>query len=112
MISPGTLDVTEPHPAARDAFAWVKQYLLKDTTNAHLLLEAFASVGMSGNRLGEICGETLRRVLAGEMVSDRYLLGLAWTLRGMETIAPRNPAVHGEKLIEHQKQYQIEGGKT
>jgi len=78
-----TLSPTEPHPAARDAFAWLKDYLAEDTVNAHILLEGFASVGMSGNRLAEICGETLRRVLAGETVSDRYLLGLTWTLKEM-----------------------------
>jgi hypothetical protein len=83
MTEPGTLAVGEPHPAATDALAWVKKYLLKDPINAHILLESFASVGMSGNRLGEVCAETLRRIVAGESVSDRYLLGLAWTLREM-----------------------------
>jgi hypothetical protein len=84
MNVPGTLALTEPHPAARDALAWVRAYLLKDIAKAHLLLESFASVGLSGNRIGEVCGETLRRVMASEPVSDRYLLGLAWTLREME----------------------------
>ncbi len=45
---------------------------------------SFASDAIEGNRLAEICGETLRRVIAGEPVSDRYLLGLCWTLREMD----------------------------
>lgn len=47
-------------------------------------MESFASCGIENNRLAEVCGETLRRVLAQEPVSDRYLLGLVWTIRQME----------------------------
>ena len=43
--------------------------------------EAFASVSIAGNRLAEVCSETLRRAMAGEPVSDRYLLGLCWVMR-------------------------------
>jgi hypothetical protein len=32
--------------------------------------------------------ETLDRLLKGEPVSDRYLLGLAWTIKGSEKIKP------------------------
>lgn len=78
------LEGMEPHPAAIEAFVWVKTKLTADPLAAMQLLESFASVGMSGNRTAEICGETLRRILHGETVSDRYLLGLAWTLRNME----------------------------
>jgi hypothetical protein len=84
MTEPGTLSLGEPHPAARVAFAWVREYLLADATRAAMLLESFASNAIEGNRLAEICGETLRRVMASEPVSDRYLLALAWTLRDME----------------------------
>jgi hypothetical protein len=45
------------------------------------LQESLASCALEGNRLAEICGETLRRLLAHEPVSDRYLLGLAWYVR-------------------------------
>lgn len=31
--------------------------------------------------IAEVCGETLRRIREGEPVSDRYVLGLAWTVR-------------------------------
>ena len=42
------------------------------------------SLALEGNRLAEMCSETLRRLLAKEPVSDRYLLGLVWTIRDME----------------------------
>jgi hypothetical protein len=47
----------------------------------YVLLEALSSCAIEGNRVGEICGETLRRFLHGEGVSDRYVLGLAWFVR-------------------------------
>lgn len=80
-----TLKDNEPHPAAFDAKQWIVDYVTRhDGTEAFRLLESFCSVGMSGNRLAEICGGTLRRMLNKEPVSDRYLLGLAWTIRNME----------------------------
>ena len=46
-------------------------------------LEAFSSCAIEGNRLAEICSETLDRLLKSEPVSDRYLLGLAWAMRSV-----------------------------
>lgn len=74
----GHLAATEPHPAAFSAKAWLAS--LPPTQLLHWQ-EAFASSALSGNRMGEICGETLRRLLAGKPVSDRYMLGLAWVMR-------------------------------
>lgn len=72
-LSPG-----EPHPAAQSALAFVCNHPLP----ALLAWQgAFASCAIEGNRQAEICGETLRRVLEHEPVSDRYILGLAWTMR-------------------------------
>lgn len=80
-----TLNLTEPHPAAEDARVWLMRYVRRHPANKlHMLLEAFASTGMSGNRLAEICSGTLSRLLKGEPISDRYLLGLVWTIRSME----------------------------
>jgi len=42
--------------------------------------EALASTALSGNRLAETCMGTIDRLAKGEPVSDRYLLGLAWTI--------------------------------
>lgn len=78
-LAVGTLAVGEYHPAAGDAIRWIRNQPV-----AQLIAwqESFCSCAIEGNRLAEICAETLRRVLAGEPVSDRYLLGLAWAMSG------------------------------
>lgn len=77
----GTLDENEIHPAAHSAMKFVKDYLIKDLANAFILKEALASLSISGDRIAQVCSETLDRIMRGESVSDRYLLGLAWTIR-------------------------------
>jgi hypothetical protein len=74
----GDLKIGEPHPSAYSAMEYVKMKLNNDT------IEAFASCAIEGNRLSEVCIETIRKIKEGEPVSDRYLLGLAWTLKEME----------------------------
>ncbi len=77
----GTLLPHESHPCSHQAVAFVLKHGLKALRG---YLEAFYSVAMSGDRMAEICAETLRRVLDKEPVSDRYILGLAWAIREME----------------------------
>ena len=72
------LDPKEPHPAALAAMAWLQKVPLPEL---FLWQEVFASSAIEGNRLAEICLTTLDRLLSGKPVSDRYLLGLAWTIR-------------------------------
>ena len=74
----GTLRPGRPHPAARSALAWIRTQPLPTLLQWQ---EAFASTALEGNQAGEVCGETLRRLLGGEPVSDRYLLGLVWVMR-------------------------------
>lgn len=77
----GTLRDGEPHPAATKALEFIR------SLGAETLMkwnESFSSCAIEGNRLGEICGETLHRLLNGDPVSDRYLLGLAWALMELE----------------------------
>ena len=69
----------EYHPAADYAMRWFRNTSI---TSRMTWAEAFASCAISGNRLAEVCSETMRRLLHGEPVSDRYLLGLCWILRG------------------------------
>jgi len=79
-----TLDIGEPHPAA-----FVAQQFIADLPPAKLAVwqEAFASCSIENNRSGQICGETLRRLMNGEPVSDRYILGLAFTIKeGQEAL--------------------------
>jgi len=73
------LNVGEPHPAAQSA----KDYIASQGFESLAMWqESFASCAIEGNRLGEICSETLARLMKGLPVSDRYVLGLAWTIKG------------------------------
>ncbi|MCK9371249.1 hypothetical protein M0R04_15155 [Candidatus Dojkabacteria bacterium] len=74
----GTLGLSEPHPAAYEAIKYLRSLDFKEIAT---FSESFASCSLSGNRLSEVCSETLRRFMTGEPVSDRYILGLAWTIR-------------------------------
>ena len=77
----GELKQGEPHPAAKKALEYISSLGFKELM---MYLESFSSCAIEGNRLAEICSETLHRLLHKLPVSDRYLLGLAWTLRNME----------------------------
>ena len=79
-ISRDTLNPTELHPAARSALNYIRAIPYTDLV---LYQEAFATNAIEGNRLAEVCLGTLNRLLHSEPVSDRYLLGLAWTLMEM-----------------------------
>ena len=76
--SRGELAPAEPHPAAYEAKSWIAK---QPPEELYKWREAFSSCAIEGNRLGEICAETLTRLLSSQPVSDRYLLGLAWTMR-------------------------------
>jgi hypothetical protein len=54
-----------------------------DPQEGFRFLESFANRSIEGNRLAEVCGETLLRLLNGRPISQRYLPGLAWTIRNM-----------------------------
>ena len=84
----GTLQLGEPHPSARDALSYVTNLPFWRQSQ---LMESFSSCAIEGNRFAEVCGETLRRVMAGEPVSDRYILGLAWAIRGMDSSYINSP---------------------
>lgn len=77
----GDLRLGEYHPAAESAMRWIRE---RGSHDLMMWQEAFASCAISGNRCAELCSETLRRLMAGEPVSDRYLLGLAWAMRDGE----------------------------
>lgn len=84
MSERGTLNDGEPHPMAVIAADYIRSIPI---TDLHVHLEALSSCAIEGNRVGEVCGETLRRFLYHEPVSDRYLLGLAWYLKGGQEAA-------------------------
>ncbi|MFO1351894.1 MAG: hypothetical protein U1F68_14970 [Gammaproteobacteria bacterium] len=66
----------EAHPVAYRADALL-QSLGREWLEERLV-PILAEPARAGNRRASIMGETLRRYLSGEPVSDRYLLGLAF----------------------------------
>ena len=84
--SRGTLGEKEVHPEAHDALSFVMGLGLHKLS---MYQESFSSCAIEGNRLGEICSETLHRIMVGEPVSDRYIFGLAWAIKRMENNAPK-----------------------
>lgn len=81
----GQLGQMEAHPAAASAMRYLKSIPPMRWAE---LLEVFASTALSGNRLGDICSETMNRIMRGHPVSDRYVLGLAWTISELERERP------------------------
>ena len=81
MSDRGDLKKGEPHPAASSALEYLSSLGIE---KLNVYMGAFSNVAIESNRLGEICSKTLHRILLNEPVSDRYLLGLAWTIKSME----------------------------
>lgn len=81
-VERGFLTPTEPHPSARSALDYIRSLGLPALLQ---LQESFSSCAIEGNRLGEVCAETLRRILDHEPVSDRYILGLAWAVKNINS---------------------------
>ena len=75
----------EPHPIAYQAQRWVGAYL-SDPATLFRVREALASSALANNYCAEIMLTTLDRLLASKPVSDRYLLGLAWFLKGLDDV--------------------------
>ena len=71
----------EYHPSANSAMRWFNMWK-RNVVRYMQTREAIASTAIEGNRLSEILSGTLDRLEKGEPVSDRYLLGLCWFLRG------------------------------
>jgi len=79
----GTIQEGEYHPAANSALAYVNA--LRLNIPAWLMFkEALASTALAGSRMAEILLSTVDRLDRGGMVSDRYLLGLAWYIKNNE----------------------------
>jgi hypothetical protein len=87
-----TLREGEHHPAAYDALQYVKSL---HPVRLSLWMELFASCAIEGNRMAEVCAATLERVMRGEGVGERYILGLAWYIRSGEEKRENPPAPTG-----------------
>ena len=77
MNDRSTIREGEHHPAADLALKKIN-----DMPYQELIMwqASFSSCAIEGNRLAEICSGTISRLIDGEPVSDRYLLGLAWVM--------------------------------
>ncbi|PZR93914.1 MAG: hypothetical protein DLM68_00285 [Hyphomicrobiales bacterium] len=81
-LSSEALAKGEAHPAALAALQYLTALGFQEKQD---FLLTFSSLALEGNRLAEICYGTLRRIIDGEPVSDRYLLGLAWEINSIKT---------------------------
>lgn len=77
----GELLPTEWHPATEMAREFLNNLPFQ---GLEMYRAGFSSVAIENNRLGEVCSETIRRLMFGGPVGDRYLLGLAWVIRNIE----------------------------
>lgn len=80
-MNPQTLEKGEQHPASLEAMQYIFNYSQEDLIRYHSMFKEMAE---SGNRLGQICAETLRRIFNEEVITDKYVLGLAWAIRSIE----------------------------
>lgn len=92
-LTTGTLRNDEFHPAAPAALRYIFSIPMDELMTWQ---ESFASTALSNNRLSEVCIETLDRLLHQEPCSDRYILGLAWTLKDLREI----PDAEAQKYAE------------
>lgn len=82
MAERGELREGERHPAYDLAVQYISTLPLETLMKYQ---ESFCSCAIEGNRLVEICGTTLGKLLRKEPVGERYVLGLVLTLRDFET---------------------------
>lgn len=76
-IKKGELGIDEIHPAAQSA---LNKIISLGFAEMAIWLESFSSCAIEGNRLAEVCAETLNRIMQKKPVGERYVLGLAWTI--------------------------------
>ena len=79
----------EPHPASYSAREYIANIPLDKLM---LILESYSSCAIEGNRIAEICSGTLERLLDSKPVGDRYVLGLAWSIRNMKESGDKQDA--------------------
>lgn len=77
------IPVKSYHPSADHAMQWLKQFMVDNPKEYLIIKESIYSTALSGSELANYCVGTIERMAAGEPVSDRYLLGLAWLVREM-----------------------------
>ena len=93
------LNQGEVHPSFYEAVDWIAAAgPVKHAT----WLGAYATCALDGNRLAGVLGETLRRIVHCEAVSDRYVLGLAWQLFGDTVLGAVELLFHNSSMGDFQ----------
>lgn len=82
-MAEATIQEGEYHPVADSAMHWLKTFMRDKPLEYLRIKEAIYSTALSGNRSSELCASTIDRLAAGQPVSDRYLLALAWLVRSI-----------------------------
>ena len=80
MTDPTEIGPGEFHPAARLAYRWLKGLMVTSPEAYVQIRTALSIAAEDGNRQAQICMGTIQRLKDSKPVSDRYLLGLAWTI--------------------------------
>ena len=92
MNEEATLEVGEPHPMA----FLIKQYIVNLPITD--LFQWKNAMGESDSRAAKICLSTLDRLLAGQPVSDRYIMGLGIYLMVLEGNKELSEAQKGQQI--------------
>jgi hypothetical protein len=83
MSDPTEIRSDEFHPAARSAYRWLKGFMVTNPEEYSQYRLAIEIAAIDGNRQAQICWGTIQRLKDGRPISDRYLMGLAWTILHM-----------------------------
>ena len=92
MNERGTLREKEAHPAIDSVLAWIGTL---SPNRISILMEAFSSLAIEDNRLAEVCGETLRRLINKEPVSV--------DAKTYKTVLEKNVVYFAKKYLESVK---------
>lgn len=80
MSDPSEIKADEFHPAARQAYRWLKGFMVTNPADYSRCMLALSMAAVGDNRQAQICMGTVERLRTSQPVSDRYLLGLCWTI--------------------------------
>lgn len=80
LEDPATIRSDEFHPAARSAYRWLKGFMITNPDDYMRTKMALQIAAESGNRQAQVCMGTINRLASSQPISDRYLLGLCWTI--------------------------------
>ncbi len=88
------LNIGEHHPASQIAAEYLRSI---PGDEMGVIMEALSSCAIEGNRMAEVCSGTLRMFLRGELVGERYLMGLAiFISRSRRDFSPQSLSCWGD----------------